>query len=84
MAFRVDLIWFALHVVFPWTPPAERDATPLKDTPRQSVGGGKYLQKRACACSSLLKTIVPKGKLTFGDSFFDSGVARLCSTSARF
>ena len=42
--------------------------------PRQSVGGGRFLQKRAYARSPLLKTTASKGKLTLGDPFEDSGV----------
>jgi hypothetical protein len=43
--------------------------------PRQSVGGGKFIQKRRYPRSPLLKTTALKGKLTFGDPFLDSGVA---------
>ena len=42
--------------------------------PRQSVGGGTFLQKRAYARSPLLKAITLEGGLTFGDPFQDSGV----------
>ena len=41
--------------------------------PRQSVGGGKFIQKCGYPCSPLLKTTASKGKLTFGDPFLDSG-----------
>ena len=44
--------------------------------PRQSVGGGKFLQKRAYARSPRLETIAWKGELTFGDPLLDSGSVR--------
>ena len=43
--------------------------------PRQSVGGGKSIQKRVRTRSPLLKTTAVRKKLTFGDPFEDSGVA---------
>ena len=46
--------------------------------PRQSVGGGKFIQKRQYLRSPLLKTTALEGKLTFGDIFLDSGV--VCMT----
>ena len=42
--------------------------------PRQSVGGGKSIQKRVRKRFSLLETTALRGKLTFGDPFEDSGV----------
>jgi hypothetical protein len=42
--------------------------------PRQSVGGGKSIQKRVLTRSPLVKTTALRGKLTFGDPFEDSGV----------
>ena len=42
--------------------------------PRQSVGGGKFIQKRVWTRFPLLKTTTLSGKLTFGDPFEDSGV----------
>jgi len=43
--------------------------------PRQSVGGGKIIQKRQYWRSPLLKTTALEGKLTFGNPFLDSSVA---------
>ena len=42
--------------------------------PRQSVGGGKFIQKCGCPRPPSLKTIASKGKLTFDSPFLDSGV----------
>ena len=42
--------------------------------PRQSVGGGKFIQNRNGLRFSPLKTTAFEEKLTFGDPFLDSGV----------
>ena len=44
--------------------------------PRQSGGGGKFVQKRLSRRSPLLKTTVLRAKLTFDDPLLDSGVIR--------
>ena len=44
--------------------------------PRQSVEGGKSIQKRVRTRFPLLKTTALRGKFTFGDPFKNSGVAR--------
>ena len=49
----------------------------LEHLARQSVGGGKFIQKRGYPRSPLLKTTALKGKLTFGNPFLDSGVVSL-------
>ena len=55
------------------------------EVPRQSVGGGKFLQERAYTRSPLLKIIALKGELTFGDLFQESGlVCAMCFARRRF
>ena len=44
------------------------------EIPRQSVGGGKFIQKRLRRRSPLLKTTGLMRKLTFGDPLLDSVV----------
>jgi hypothetical protein len=46
-----------------------------RNTPRQSVGGGKLFQNRLRSRFLFLKITVLRGKLTFGDPLLDSGVA---------
>ena len=52
--------------------------------PRQSVEGGKSIQKRVRTRFPLLKTTALRGKLTFGDPFEDSGVVVLRCKSLNF
>ena len=47
----------------------------IRVSPRQSVGGGKSIQKRVGTRFLLLKTAALRGKLTSGDPFEDTGVA---------
>ena len=46
--------------------------------PRQSVGGGDFIQNRNGLRFLLLKTTAFQGKLTLDDPLLDSGVVRLC------
>ena len=57
-----------------------RTSTGHACNPRQSVGGGKFIQKRVRTRFPLLKTTALRGKLTFGDPFEDSGVDRAVSS----